>query len=267
MKKTSIISILSASVLPFTLIISPASKVNAESTNSNSGMFSYVALGDSLAYGYGAKEGYVPRYSEYLSEKLSKGIELTNLGVNGWTSSDLLNALTSNQNYINSVKNAKFITLDIGGNDLLNSISPLSDPTQSSRYDVQNALQSALKVFTANFPAIVQKVRYLNPSAYLIIMNRYNPYPSMDGMFGTFHNIGNSWLPLFNQVISDCAAKTQNRIEGIADVYDAFEGKQLVLTNIQSQDVHPNDDGYAVMCTELAKVTPTLNFKILSNSR
>src|SRR5215211_1863519 len=50
----------------------------------------YVALGDSLATGFGALKGYVPRYEAYVE---TEAVTRTNLGQNKWTSSHLLSAL------------------------------------------------------------------------------------------------------------------------------------------------------------------------------
>ena len=50
----------------------------------------YVALGDSLATGFGAFKGYVPRYDAYVE---TEAVTRTNLGQNKWTSSHLLSAL------------------------------------------------------------------------------------------------------------------------------------------------------------------------------
>src|SRR5215211_157512 len=53
----------------------------------------YVALGDSLAVGVGAKRGYVDRYTSYITADTGVRTELVNLGRSGQTSSQLLHAL------------------------------------------------------------------------------------------------------------------------------------------------------------------------------
>src|ERR671911_741508 len=53
----------------------------------------YVALGDSLAVGVGARRGYVDRYAEHLRSDTGARIEVVNLGISGQTSPQLLFAL------------------------------------------------------------------------------------------------------------------------------------------------------------------------------
>jgi lysophospholipase L1-like esterase len=53
----------------------------------------YVALGDSLAAGVGAERGYVDRYAAHLRNDTGARVRVTNLGVSGQTSSELLDAL------------------------------------------------------------------------------------------------------------------------------------------------------------------------------
>jgi len=50
------------------------------------GALSYVALGDSLATGYGADRGYVDRYADLLRAGTGAKVEVRNLGVKGLTS-------------------------------------------------------------------------------------------------------------------------------------------------------------------------------------
>lgn len=78
----------------------------------------YAALGDSLAVGVLAERGYVPRYQQHIQAGTVKTVILTNLGVNGWQSSDLLAALRSDARFRNAVRRAQVVTWDIGGNDL-----------------------------------------------------------------------------------------------------------------------------------------------------
>src|SRR5919201_3314175 len=59
----------------------------------------YVALGDSLAVGVLAQQGYVPRYQEHIQTDTGATVVVANLGVNGWQSSDLLSALRTDTRF------------------------------------------------------------------------------------------------------------------------------------------------------------------------
>ena len=65
----------------------------------------YVALGDSLATGYGAFiKGYVPRYEAYIETDTGVAVTRTNLGHNKWTSSELLSALHSDPTFRHAIR-------------------------------------------------------------------------------------------------------------------------------------------------------------------
>jgi lysophospholipase L1-like esterase len=78
----------------------------------------YVALGDSLAAGVGARRGYVDRYADHLREDTGARIELTNLGVSGQTSPQLLRSLRNDPSTRRALRGAEVVTYNIGINDL-----------------------------------------------------------------------------------------------------------------------------------------------------
>src|ERR671920_1061165 len=78
----------------------------------------YVALGDSLATGFGAFKGYVPRYEAYTETNTGVAVTRTNLGQNKWTSSQLLLALRSDPTFLRATREAEIVTWNIGGDDL-----------------------------------------------------------------------------------------------------------------------------------------------------
>src|ERR671919_1354514 len=75
----------------------------------------YVALGDSLATGFGAFKGYVPRYDAYIETNTGVAVTRTNLGQNKWTSSQLLYALRNDPTFRRATREAEIVTWNIGG--------------------------------------------------------------------------------------------------------------------------------------------------------
>src|SRR5215217_207622 len=73
----------------------------------------YVALGDSLATGFGAFSGYVPRYEAHIETDTEVAVTRTNLGQNGWTSSQLLSALRNDAKFKRATRRAEVVTWDI----------------------------------------------------------------------------------------------------------------------------------------------------------
>jgi len=83
----------------------------------------YTALGDSLATGYLATQGYVPRYQSDIQTDTGISVMLYNLGQNGWSSANLLNALQTDSVFQNAVVQSDVVTWDIGLNDFKNARS------------------------------------------------------------------------------------------------------------------------------------------------
>lgn len=86
----------------------------------------YAAFGDSITAGDSANGNYVSLVANHLKTQNGNCIS-ANLGIGGWTSSDLLEALTnpSHDGYAvaqNIFKYANVITLDIGSNDIVQAV-------------------------------------------------------------------------------------------------------------------------------------------------
>lgn len=115
----------------------------AQETNQNANISNgirYVALGDSITE---PSDSYVSMVSKNLEKKYGK-CTTDNLGVYGWTSGDLLDALTNplNSKYKkirNAVSQADIITLDIGSNDALITIANIV--AESYGYSIENVEQ------------------------------------------------------------------------------------------------------------------------------
>ena len=89
----------------------------------------YVALGDSLAAGVGARRGYVPRYAAHLQSETGARLRVNNLGLSGQISTQLLYSIRSDPSVQKTLTRAEVVTLNIGLNDLgamAGSVAPLA---------------------------------------------------------------------------------------------------------------------------------------------
>ena len=75
--------------------------------NSTAPTWQYASLGDSLAAGALAQQGYVPRYATYVNTDTGSNVTTLNLGVPGWHSGDLLNALQNDPIVRNQVSGCR----------------------------------------------------------------------------------------------------------------------------------------------------------------
>ena len=170
----------------------------------------YVALGDSITTGYGLEEG-----EQSFATQVATAGSLTlddSLATNGLTSAGLL-AQLSHADAKTAVTGADFITITIGGNDLLDALygylaeeytkeNP-NDPMDADdvvkklesltismdsanfikeliRYMpdfiTSDAASTALDTYSDNLRSILTTIQNLNSDAQVVVLNQYNPY-------------------------------------------------------------------------------------------
>lgn len=186
----------------------------------------YMAMGDSLAAGYGAvpaTQGYVYLlYKEGVFDKIPNTL-LSNVGLIGATSQDVLEKqvpLAINP-FMPTV-----ITLTIGGNDLT-SILTGADP------------ETVLGNFQSNLTNIFMELRTKLPKAEIYISNLYD-IPEIPGATDV--------ILVFNGIVDGVASGFG---VPVADVFSAFEGRKglrLIQRNGADQfEVHPSNAGHRAM--------------------
>lgn len=210
---------------------------------------SLVALGDSITFGYNLGENN-DSPSKYafpflIGVQLKKNVE--NLGVPGWTSDDLLQALKT-EKFQTSIKKAKIITLDIGSNDILRLASQygLLNPENAQKPiqltpEQQKGFEQATQKFSENLPVIIKNIKQLAPSSKIVLYNLYNPFPSASTYL---HPFSETIIGPLNIIISNNAKKLHLPI---ADAHSAFDENQYTLVRLAQNDVHPTMEGQKVL--------------------
>ena len=102
----------------------------------------YLALGDSITAGTGLKAGK-PSFPEILAE--NNGWNLTNLGADGQTSTSLL-AQLSTGSYDDEIAAAKFITITLGGNDMMHLLYDMVVKNYNATYDPDIAAEDVVEI-------------------------------------------------------------------------------------------------------------------------
>ncbi len=215
MKKISLLVVaLVLSILPFTAQAELPWQLDQHTR--------YMALGDSIAAGYGAlpaTQGYVYLlYQEGAFDTVPNTL-FCNAAVPGATSKDVLDYQVPQV----SLFHPNVITLTVGGNDLL-AIMAGADPAQ------------VMNNFAINFQQILYKLRSTLPDARIYVSNQYS-VPEIAG--------SDQIVPVFNNIISQIA---QAFGVTVVDVYSAFDGRKGLLL-IERHDaapdqVHPTNAGY-----------------------
>ncbi|WP_051271240.1 GDSL-type esterase/lipase family protein [Shimazuella kribbensis] len=210
---------------------------------------SLVALGDSITFGYNLGENNnspSPYAFPYLiGAHLNKNVE--NLGVPGWTSNDLLQALKTPK-FQTAVKKAKVITLDIGSNDILRLASQfgLLNPENAQKPirltpEQQKSFDQATQKYSENLPIIIHTIKQLAPSAKIVLYNLYNPFPSASIYL---HPFSETIIHPLNMIIDNNASTFHLKV---ADAHSAFHEKQYIFVRLAQNDVHPTMEGQQVL--------------------
>lgn len=218
----------------------------------------YIALGDSLAFGVGASDlaskGYVALVHEWLQRSdayRERGLDLINLSVPGATSADLLlpegqleRALAEIQSRNNSSTedDVEIITIDIGGNDLLNLLPQASTCSSDPQgEECQKLLGPVLESLRDNLNQVVQELRKAAPQAEMVILDLYNPY---SGTGDALESTADMAVQRVNEVLREVALQPDLEAR-LASVYELFRGRGKQW--IAEDGIHPNDEGHAVL--------------------
>ncbi|PSR26287.1 MAG: hypothetical protein C7B47_10930 [Sulfobacillus thermosulfidooxidans] len=215
---------------------------------------SLVALGDSISFGYnlGSNLQPSPLAFPYLIGQ-QEHLPVNDLAVPGWTSTNLLTALNTPL-YLETLKTAKVVTIDIGNNDLL-SIA-LKDGILFSSADQltpseESAISQALNQFRINLGMILTEVHQEAPQAHIVLYNIYNPIPTQ---MAALHNLVNPPILAMNQIIAKAALAFHIPV---ANAYQAFDGHEQ--QDIITENVHPSVLGQETLATLGEQILNTSN--------
>ncbi len=225
-------------------------------------MGAYLALGDSLSYGNGASDrentAFVPLVARGLGAR-----ELINLGVPGDTSADLLagpldrGIAEIRQRIADGLpgNEVSVITLEIGGNDLLNLYFDLVIPGICPNLTEGLAnpkcvagLQAALDEYRPNLREALARLTDAAPGVPVFLLTIYNPFSGGSQNVDEVAKLaleGEPGTP-FPEGLNDII-RTEGEAAGVhvVDIYPLFLGKasQYIYRDL----IHPNDSGYKVM--------------------
>jgi lysophospholipase L1-like esterase len=195
----------------------------------------YVALGDSLAAGVGARRGYVARYAEHLRSDTGARLRAINLGQSGQTSSQLLHALRNDPAMREALRGAEVVTLNIGLNDLGQAGSSYESGTCGGPQN-QACLREAVKRLERNWDAIIEEISSLRSTDQTIIRTAGLGYtPRTRGVLGRY----------LHEVTRDIASTAAESGIPYAEVRLGGEG-------MSADGLHPNDKGYGVIADRLS---------------
>ncbi|MFC7440859.1 GDSL-type esterase/lipase family protein [Laceyella putida] len=229
-------------ILSVNTLIHPAknnvtSKLSEQTDASVAAKGTLIGLGDSLTRGIGDSngQGYFGMVKRELQEKHG-GLSAINLSISGQTSHDLVSQIKQSQTK-QLVKQAQWIVITIGGNDLFRSSERLQkiDPGQIER---------ARQRYEKNLQTILGEVKSTNPDATVFLFGLYNPFGDMN-IQDTDH-----YVIKWNDTITQIAEQFTGVV--VVPTFDLF---QLAPRQyLYSDHFHPNEQGYRRMADRLLQV-------------
>jgi len=241
------------------LVVSLVFSTSAFAKNDN-GKNSLVALGDSIPFGYNldATNNYTSKKAFPFLMGKEADLRVNNLGIPGLTTDGMLNLLKNNQKYRQAVKNADYITLNIGSNDLIAALRAayVASGGNSGLFQYYLNLSLANSTIFTNLNATIVEIRKLS-DAPIVISNIYNPFQVTDY---ELHVLAKNALPKINDNISNLVigANSYSNNVVLADAYAAFGSNQ---TNyVIAGDIHPTVAGH-VKLAEISLAALGLNKK------
>ncbi|WP_010300892.1 GDSL-type esterase/lipase family protein [Kurthia senegalensis] len=201
----------------------------------------YVALGDSLTEGVGDEmnnSGYVGRLAENMAswEGVST-VTVDNTAKRGRRSDQLLTQLESGD-IDNALKKANFITLTMGGNDLM----------KIARQHIQNLdrkyFDEEVIAYEKRYAKILRLIRKQNKTAPIVAIGIYNPFTVYTEDVGQSDDI----MKMYNTKMKDLIEKENNYaiFVPVSDLY-VTNNEHVYHTDY----FHPNAKGYDRMTTRI----------------
>src|SRR5262245_14936840 len=204
-----------------------------------------LVIGDSLARGTGDEsgKGFAVDVQEALRPRGKA--ELTNLGVNGLTSSEI-RATADSPNVRDLAAAADIIFVSAGGNDL----SHAAGRGASSPTEIADAVAEARRLYAENLRAILTSLREANPNAPIGVLGLYDPFGGGEGASGP-GRLGTSVILQWNAI----AAETALGYPGVFVIptFDLFEGRP---DRLSADQYHPNRRGYEESAKRILQVLP-----------
>jgi lysophospholipase L1-like esterase len=195
----------------------------------------------------------VGRYATYVNADTGANVNTINLGVPGWHSGDLLNAIQNDSNFHNQITGAEIVTFDIGGNDLADAHDSYNNQTCGGT-DYQDCLRSAVSTFEQNWSAILTQLLSLRGTSNTIIrtMDLYNPYVAADMQKGDFDTL-EPYLDEVNNYIHSTAAANGIPVANVHQAFNGADGRSDPNTQglLAVDGFHPNDAGHKVIADQL----------------
>ncbi len=229
-----------------------AFSVHATDTKKN---IHFVALGDSYAAGtlfdLTAGQGYNDVIAGYFEAEGLLASYTKEFAKNGAKTADVL-AQLKDEKVVSAIKQANFITLSIGGNDVLQLVS-IDKTTGSVNLELAK-LQTALLDMSKQLAQIVVGIKTIAPEADVYVFGYPFVFPHAEGALQKTLAEANNALNTGIKLAAEQAGATYIGV----DFGD--KGKAYLPNPV---DIHPSEDGYKLMAEQFLKVLKAPTFTLV----
>lgn len=225
----------------------------------------YLALGDSIAYGYGLSNINSQSYAQIVRAKsnISQN-DFSNLAVSGMTCKEFYTKIQTIQ-YTQAIKSADIITISIGSNELLgiatSAIStvtgiPQKDPdfvkkvqqvfveasglkkltlayklySYFTSNETKTTIEKNIASYNENWSKSVTYIKKTNPNATIIATEFYNPYYEIGLSSYDLGSFVDEYICKMNDILK--TSSQSETIYKIAKIYDDFNTTNPRITNV-----------------------------------
>ncbi|MBP1040587.1 SGNH/GDSL hydrolase family protein [Vagococcus sp. BWB3-3] len=224
-------------------------------------LLNFAAIGDSLTEGVGdttKSGGYVPLLKQAISEETGiDAIHSDNFGKAGDRSDQILKRIKKNEEIQTGLKEADFITLTVGGNDLMKVVK--SEFMNDISYET---FDKPLEEFKKQLGLLIAEIRSYNSEAPIYLMGIYNPFYLSFQEVSEMQDIVTLWndgakeaikdeQKVYFIPINDSLYKGLNGQIGIGsdttETSTSSSGGSLNNLISEVDNFHPNNLGYQIM--------------------
>ncbi|USI66037.1 SGNH/GDSL hydrolase family protein [Lactococcus petauri] len=258
-----------ASLLVFcllSLMSTPAGNRLKEEVQDQDKIVNYVALGDSLTEGVGdatGQGGFVPLLAKKVENQTTGKVESQNFGHAGDTSTQIYEKMQDRE-IQTAIKNADFITLTVGGNDVMKVIR--DNAAHLSKLKEKDFEQPA-RNYQNELKKIFETIRLNNPKAHVYVLGIYNPFYMNFPNITALQTIINNWNIATEETVKE---EKNTSFIAINDLLYKGIGGEKGISESQSQindllytadSFHPNNIGYQIMADAVFKEYQVINEK------
>lgn len=209
----------------------------------------YLALGDSLTRGIGDETNQYG-FTSILAKEMQKSpnvlsVELDNRGKNGRRSDQMLKLVKSGH-YDEELKKASFITITLGGNDVMKIVKKDLFNLKVSMFTKE------LPLFVERYNEIIRLIRE-KTDVPIVLVGFYNPLSIITNQATPFESIIKEW----NGEIEKISKSEQNIC--FVPIEDLFSSNVDMVYH--TDFFHPNANGYNVMAERMMETFPLCNIE------